>query len=57
MSDKVNPQTLEVLRSRAEPLSRVLESLGHAVAAIIELVMKAAPLGVKSVQEWQQEIA
>jgi DAACS family dicarboxylate/amino acid:cation (Na+ or H+) symporter len=33
-------------RERAEPMIRFLESLGHVTIAIIELVMKAAPLGV-----------
>jgi DAACS family dicarboxylate/amino acid:cation (Na+ or H+) symporter len=31
---------------RAAPMVRFLESLGHVVSAIIDLVMKAAPLGV-----------
>jgi DAACS family dicarboxylate/amino acid:cation (Na+ or H+) symporter len=33
-------------RERSEPLVRFLESLGHVTVAIIELVMKVAPLGV-----------
>ena len=33
-------------REKAEPLVRFLESLGHVTVAIIELVMKLAPLGV-----------
>jgi DAACS family dicarboxylate/amino acid:cation (Na+ or H+) symporter len=31
---------------QSEPMKRVLESLGHVTIAIIDLVMKAAPLGV-----------
>jgi len=35
-----------VPRERAEPMHRFLDSLGAVTAAIIDLVMKAAPLGV-----------
>jgi len=35
-----------VSRERAEPMIKFMESLGHIVIAIIELVMKIAPLGV-----------
>ncbi|MCI0707857.1 MAG: dicarboxylate/amino acid:cation symporter [Ignavibacteriae bacterium] len=35
-----------VSREKAEPMLKFLESLGHIVIAIIELVMKIAPLGV-----------
>ncbi|MCX7886187.1 MAG: dicarboxylate/amino acid:cation symporter [Verrucomicrobiae bacterium] len=33
-------------REKAEPLLRLMESLGHVVVAIIDLVMRVAPLGV-----------
>jgi dicarboxylate/amino acid:cation (Na+ or H+) symporter, DAACS family len=33
-------------KERAEPMLKVLESLGHAIVAIISLVMVAAPIGV-----------
>jgi dicarboxylate/amino acid:cation (Na+ or H+) symporter, DAACS family len=36
----------KLTRERAEPLLKVLDSLGHAVVAIISLVMVVAPLGV-----------
>ncbi|HEX9829417.1 MAG TPA: dicarboxylate/amino acid:cation symporter [Bacteroidota bacterium] len=35
-----------VSREKAEPMTKFMESLGHIVIAIIELVMKVAPLGV-----------
>jgi DAACS family dicarboxylate/amino acid:cation (Na+ or H+) symporter len=35
-----------IAREKAEPMMKFLESLGHIVIAIIELVMKVAPLGV-----------
>jgi DAACS family dicarboxylate/amino acid:cation (Na+ or H+) symporter len=35
-----------IAREKAEPMIKFMESLGHIVIAIIELVMKAAPIGV-----------
>lgn len=35
-----------ISRERAEPMIKFMESLGHIVIAIIELVMKVAPFGV-----------
>ncbi len=35
-----------ISREKAEPMIKFMESLGHIVIAIIELVMKAAPIGV-----------
>ncbi|HEY5616095.1 MAG TPA: dicarboxylate/amino acid:cation symporter [Bacteroidota bacterium] len=35
-----------VSREKAEPMVKFMESLGHIVIAIIELVMKVAPLGI-----------
>ncbi len=35
-----------ISREKAEPMIKFMESLGHIVIAIIELVMKAAPFGV-----------
>lgn len=35
-----------ISKEKAEPMVRFMESLGHIVIAIIELVMKVAPLGV-----------
>lgn len=35
-----------ISRARAEPMITFMESLGHIVIAIIELVMKVAPIGV-----------
>jgi len=35
-----------ISKERAEPMMRFMESLGHIVIAIIELVMKVAPIGV-----------
>lgn len=35
-----------ISRERAEPMMKFMESLGHIVIAIIELVMKVAPFGV-----------
>lgn len=35
-----------ISRERAEPMMKFMESLGHIVIAIIELVMKVAPIGV-----------